>query len=371
MKDTRFSSWLSALRFALAWRSPPNGFAEVEVSIPLADGSSIRGTVVRARGSPARGWVILHGLTPRGLAHTELRRFNHALAAAGMTVLVPEIREWTRLDFAPIRAQEILRAAVDWLAGRPGIAPGGVSLMGVSFGAPQALAAAADPALAAKLRAVVGWGGYADIERTFRFSFTGEHEWDGVAYRQPPDPYVRWIVGANCLPHATGLDDRGTVAPALRRLAIRAGKQEFEAWNASSDPAKAEIRSTLPAADRALYDLFAPPAAGEPDRRASETIVSELVRAARRSIPLIEPLPGIGRLALPARLLHARADQVIPFTETLRTADWLGSRCDSLSTRLTGLFTHSGEDIDESLWRRGLSNLDFLGALTGVFEAAG
>ncbi len=371
MTDTRLSSYRSALRFALAWRSPPAALTEAEVSIPLADGHSIRGTVVRAKGSPARGWIVLHGVTPLGLAHSELRRFTRALAAAGGTILVPEIREWTELDFAPSRAQTILRGAVDWLRDQPGIAPGGVSLMGVSFGAPQALVAASDHALAGKLRAVIAWGGYADIERTFRFSFTGEHEWEGVAYRQPPDPYARWIIGANCLPHAPALDDRNVVALALRRLATRAGEREFEAWNASSDPFKGEIRRGLPRADRELFDLFAPPAAEEPDRGASEDIVAELVPAARRSIPLIEPLRQIEHLRIPARLLHARADRVIPFSETLRTAEWLDPRSVSLSTRLTGLFTHSGEDTDERPWSRAQSNLHFLGALKGVFEVAG
>ncbi len=371
MKDTRFSSYRSALRFALAWRSPPAALAESEVSIPLADGRSTTGTVVRAKGSRARGWVVLHGMTPLGRVHPELKRFTRALAAAGGTVLVPEIREWTELDFAPGRAQAIVRGAVDWLQGQPGIAPGGVILMGISFGAPQALIAASDRAVAAKLRGVVGWGGYADIERTFRFSFTGEHEWEGVAYRQPPDPYARWVIGANCLSHAPGLDARNVVAPALRRLATRAGERQFEAWNASSDPFKVEIRRGLPPADRSLFDLFAPPAAEEPDRHASEAIVAELAPAARSSIPLIEPLRQIERLPLPARLLHARADQVIPFSETLRTAEWLDSKGVSLSTRLTGLFTHSGEDTGERPWRRGRSNLDFLAALKGVFEVAG
>ena len=371
MKGTRFSSYRSALRFTLAWRSPPAAPAESEVSIPLADGLSTTGTFVRAKGSRARGWVVLHGMSPLGLAHPELRRFTRALAAAGATVLVPEIREWTKLDFSPTRAQAIIRGAVDWLHAQPGIAPGGVILMGVSFGAPQALVAASDRTLAAKLRGVVGWGGYADIEPTFRFSFTGEHEWEGAAYRQTPDPYARWVIGANCLPHAPVLDTRTVVAPALRRLANWAGERRFAAADASSDPFKAEIRRGLPPADRPLFDLFAPPVAEQPDHRASEAVVSELVQGTRSSIPLIEPLHQIERLPLPVRLLHARADKVIPFSETLRTAAWLDSRSASLSTRLTGLFTHSGEATDERPWHRGRSSLDFLGALKGVFEIAG
>ena len=135
----------------------------------------------------------------------------------------------------------------------------------------------------------------------------------------------------------------------------------------SGDPERAPRRGP-----RALRSLRArlPPTRTRPRRLGDDRIGAgprrPPVDPAHRAAPR-DRAPSRSRPAS----LHARADQVIPFSETLRTAKWLGSRCDSLSTRLTGLFTHSGEDIEESLWRRGLSNLDFLGALTGVFEAAG
>ena len=359
----------SALQFAKSWRSSPPAIDESEVSIQVGE-HPIPGTVVRRKGSTGRGWVVLHGMTRLGRAHPELERFVRALASTGACVLVPEIREWTQLEFAPIRAQEVLRGAVDWLHQSPGIQPGGVMLVGFSFGAPQALFAATSDALSGKIRGVVGWGGYADIERAFRFSLTGEHEWDGVSYRQRPDPYARWVIGANCLPFANLSGGHTALVSSLRRLAIAAGERQIQSWDPSSDPVKDDLRRRLPVGDRPLFDLFAPPTSREPEPGPAEALVSELVPAIRRGIPLIEPLNLIHRLPVPIRLLHARSDHLIPFSETLRLGSTLEPVTPSLSTQLTGLFSHSGDHAGGSIWMRGRENLRFLSALQGIFEVA-
>ena len=58
----------------------------------------------------------------------------------------------------------------------------------------------------------MGFGGYCDLERTLRFQFTGEHEWNGEAHSLRPDPYGRWIVGANYLTAVPGFEDSERVA---------------------------------------------------------------------------------------------------------------------------------------------------------------
>ena len=360
-----------ALQFSRAWRSPPSTLRESEVLIPVREGASpIPGTIIRPEGSEMRGWVVLHGMTRLGRAHSELGRFVRAIASTGASVLVPEIREWTELEFAPRRAQAILRGAVDWLYQSPAIEPGGITVAGFSFGAPQALFAAADVELGRKIRGVLGWGGYADIERTFRFSFIGEHEWDGVSYRQRPDPYARWVIGRNCIPLSASLADHTALVAALHRLAVEAGEKRLQTWDPASDPVKEELRRRLPPRDRSLFDVFAPPVDREPDPGAAEALVSELVPAIRREIPLLEPVPLIDRLTVPVRLLHGRSDHLIPFTETLRLGHALDSKASDLSTRLTGLFSHSGGSAGGGLWTRTRENIRFLGALQGIFEVA-
>ena len=365
-----------ALRFARAWNTPSAEVASRRVSLPVPDDVSgspapVPGTVVAPAGSRGtRGWVVLHGLTRKGSDHTELVRFTNALASTGARVVVPEIREWVDLRFAPERANTVIRAAVEWMDEHPDTLDGGVILVGFSFGGPQALLAAAAPELERKLRGVVSWGGYAELERVVRFSFTGEHEWQGRTDHIPPDPYVRWIIGGNCLPLRSeeAMDRR--VADALLRLAREAGDRGVRSADPVYDPVKRELRETLPTDDRALFDLFAPPTDREPDREAAGRLMVELVPVIRRRIPMLDPVPLIESIPSPVRLLHGRADDLIPFTETLRLEEALGSRVADLQTRITGLFSHSGEDGNAGITARTREGLRFLAALRGIFELA-
>jgi hypothetical protein len=361
-----------ALRFSRAWRSPSHTLQTSEVLIPV-DGemTPVQGTVVRPPGSGLRGWIVLHGVTRLGRLHPELDRFVRAVASTGAVVLVPEITEWTNLRFAPERSQTILRAAVSWMEASGDVRPGGVMLVGFSFGAPQALFAAGDPSLGGRILAVVSWGGYADIERTFRFSFTGEHEWEGVSYRERPDPYARWVIGGNCLPLSKSPSTRSDLVEALFQLASKAGERQIRSWDPSVDPIKEALRETLPPEDRELFDLFAPPTSREPDANQAEALIEELIPIVRRDLPLVEPLSRIDRIPCPVRLLHSRSDHLITFSETLRLGSSLESRVPDLSTRLTGLFSHSGEPEHGPPWRRMGDNYLLLRSLKSIFEVAG
>lgn len=313
---------------------------------------------------------MLHGMTRRGANHPELRRFTRALASTGARVLVPEIREWAELDFAPERAQQILRASVEWLHDSPGIRKDGVMVVGFSFGAPQALVAASRPEIAGKLKGVVGWGGFADLQRTLEFAFVGEHEWEGATYHQSPDPYVRWIIGSNCLPFSDRLDPDGRVADGLHRLAAATGEKRIRPGQPEAAAMESEIANALAGEDRELFRLFAPVDGGRPDRGAAEAVIAELIPLARREVPLLDPLPAIGRIEVPVRLLHARSDRLIPFTESLRMERALDGHASDLGLRITGLLGHSGEAIGGGRIARAWENLRFLDALRSVFEIA-
>ncbi len=361
-----------ALRFARSWASPPSQLIDREVRVPIPpSGAPVPGTVVSGGGSrERRGWIVLHGMTRPGRAHPELVRFVRAVASTGARVLVPEVREWTELRFAPERAQTVVRASITWLSEQEGSAPGGVVLVGFSFGAPQALLSASDPALARSLRGVVAWGGYADVERTFRFSLTGEHEWEGTLYRATPDPYGRWIVGANCLGSVGSGNSHAGVVEALHALAREAGDRRIRAGNPIFDPMKEELRRGLPPAERELFDIFAPAAGKEPDRAAAEAVLEEMVAAVRLDTPLIEPLPRIRGIGVPVRLLHGRGDRLIPFTETLRAGRMLGPRTADLTTRVTALFAHSGGEAAGGPLSRAREGVRFVEALRKIFEMA-
>lgn len=364
-----------AFRFSRAWTSPPSAPDGSEVRIPVGVEDVVPGTLTGSDGSAAggsalRGWIVLHGMTRLGRRHPELLRFVRALASTGARVLVPEIREWIELEFAPERAREIIRAAVRWLDADPATASGGVVLLGFSFGAPQALLVAAEPSVAERIRGVVGWGGYADIERAFRFSLTGEHEWDGAVYRQEPDPYARWVIGRNCIPLSPSFGDTDAVVAALHGLASAAGERRLRPDSPTPEAHAERLRAEMSPEERSLFDVFAPPGGGHPDRDAASALVAELVPLMRRALPSLEPLRLIEGLPVPVRLLHSRTDRLIPFTESLRLHRGLEPKVPDLSVRLTGLYGHSGRGVEGGLLSRTIENARFLGALRRVFELA-
>lgn len=359
-----------ALAFARRWSSPRSDLAETEVSFPVrgAEAPGL-GTLVSAPGTSRRtGWVVLHGLTRPGRAHPALLRFVRALASVGGRVLVPEIPAWTELRFEPEGARAIVEGAVRWLAASGASRPGGVILVGFSFGGPQGLLAASDPDLAARLRGVVSWGGYESLDRAVAFQFTGRHSLDGSTETIRPDPYGRWVVGANCLVHTPGYRDRRAVADALLRLASEAGERRLPPLDPGLDPLKRTLRASMAAEDRELFDLFAPPWDRDPDPERGQALGQAMVDAAREVMPLLDPIPAIERILVPVRLLHGRSDRLIPYTETLHLGRTLEPRTMDLRTTVTGLFAHSQGSEKIPLLAGLREGVGFLRMLSSVLE---
>jgi dienelactone hydrolase len=305
--------------------------------------TSLEATLYRPRGArrPLPGWVVLHGLTYLGRQHPSLVRFARAVAASGTAVLVPEIPEWRALRVAPAITVDTIRAAVLALDASPHTLPGRVGVIGFSFGATQALVASVDAALRGHLSGVVAWGGYADVPRLFRFGLTGEHDLDGITYRTRPDPYGRWIMGANYLTAVPGYEGAAAVAGALERLAEEAGRLRTYAWDPLYDPLKTRLREALSADERAIFDLFAPLSDGAVDDMATaRRLADDLAAAAVAADPLLDPLPHLAGVHVPVLLAHGRDDRLVPFTETIRIQRRLPAAPEPM---ITALFAHSGQ----------------------------
>jgi len=297
------------------------------------------------RGDPRPGWVVLHGLTRTGRSHPGLVRFSRALAAAGHAVLVPEIVDWRELRVRPAVAVPLIRAAVRALDERRVSEPGGVGLIGFSFGATQALIAAAGAGARAHLRGVAAWGGYRDLGRLFQFGLTGRHELDGRLWAAAPDPYGGWVMGSNYLTRVPGYGGCDAAAAALRELAVIAGDSEVFAGSPELDPVKRHVGAGLRGPDRSAFEILAPPAgawsaSGEPSEDAAGFALA-LAAAALESEPLLDPGPALTRLRVPTIIAHGRDDRLVPFTEAERLARALGPGVLRRAT-VTALFAHSG-----------------------------
>lgn len=330
------------LRFARAWLTASSPVEVTEVSVDGPAGPFELARYRRPEAPVGPGWILLHGMTRTGYRHPSLDRFARAVAATGATVVVPEVPEWVGLRLAPHRTRDAVRAGLRLLeedpatAGRPG-------LMGFSFGGPQVLKAAADPAVGPELACVAAVGGYGDLERTVHFLLTGGHEWEGRAHRVRPDPYGRWIVAANYLAGVPGYEDAGDVAEALRELAAYAGDYVIESWDESLDPVKAELEASVAPARRSLFRYFAPPAALEPVPATPEAEAwAGRLTAAGLARETALALPGELHIPVPVLLLHGRNDHLIPFSESLRMACRI--HAPALRVHVTPLFAHSAGD---------------------------
>jgi pimeloyl-ACP methyl ester carboxylesterase len=291
--------------------------------------------------APLPAWVLLHGITWTGRSHPQLIRLARALSASGSVVMVPEISEWRALRVAPEIAVPVIREAVLDLDARPDTLGGHTRLFGSSFGATQAILASADARLDGHLAAVASWGGYADIQRAVRFLFTGEHELDGKRYFEDPDPYGRYILGANFLTTVEGHEDADDVAGALHDLAAESGRRGVFAGSPIYDDFKRERRLAIAPERRELYDVFAPvgrrqAVAGEPVERLADALAAAAV--ARE--PLFDAARWFEKVRAPVLVAHGRHDSLIPFTEAERLHNALGAH--SRGVTITEMYAHSG-----------------------------
>lgn len=331
---------LSLARFFRSFlRNSGAGLRQEEVEIPL-DGGSIPATLYRpAHRAGVPGWVVLHGITVAGRSHVSLVRLARALSAAGGAVLVPEIDTWRRLVVDPEATAAVLGASAAFLDER-GDTGGGVTVMGFSFGATQALVTAADPRHRGHISGVVGFGGYCDLRRTVLYMMTGRHDWRGKQYRLDPDPYGRWIVAANYLTHVPEYRSMEPVARGARALAMEAGRRGVFSGDRAYDPLKADIRRDLARDEQRVWDLIAPPAGANVPRDEATELAEQLAAAALRVHPALDPRPVLPQLQRRVVLAHGWQDQLVPFTETLRLQEHLPY--DVLKhASVTRLFAHS------------------------------
>ncbi|MDT8368230.1 MAG: hypothetical protein RQ745_03415 [Longimicrobiales bacterium] len=359
---------LRALRFARSWVSGAS--VEVEETTIERDGVTIPATLLLPpdRSGPLPGWIALSGVSRMGRWHPQLLRFAGALSMSGAAVLIPEIPEWRRLKVAPGPAAPTIRGGLDVLHRRREVEPGEIGVIGFSFGAPQVAIAAAREELEPHIAGIVLFGGYYSLDRTLACMFTGRHEWGGVEHEFDPDPYGRWVLGANYLTCVEGCEDAGDVAHALHRLASAASGDRVPAWDAHHDPMISELRASLPERRRPLFDLFATPTGAErPEREACAAMATRFAAACRRVEPLLEPGAHLREVRVPTQLIHGRGDRLIPFTECLRLDAGLSP--DARKGRIvTGLFSHTADRSEGTLLARSWEKATFFQALRGLIN---
>lgn len=331
-----------AFRYLRAWFGAPASLTEVEIEVERAD-ATVPATLVHpphARG-PLPSWVVLHGMTRAGRHHEQLGRFTRTLASTGAVVLVPDVPRWRELRLAPEEAAPTVRGAVAALRAGGWCGPEGAAVIGFSFGAPHGIATAGE--LRDDVLGAVGFGGYADIESTFRFMMTGATRRGEPTGGDPPDPYGRWIVGANYLTAVPGFEDHGEAERALHDLAIHSGDVGLPSWDSVYDPVIERLRAEIPPAQRSAFDLFATARGALPPREPAEELAEALARAAREIDPLLDPTERLARVTRPVHIMHGRSDRLISWREADKLARALPDETVAGVT-VTRLFAHSSQE---------------------------
>ena len=130
---------------AVALGLPRAAVAAAEaVQLRAADGTTLAATLYRSPRGPAPAIVLVHMLTR---TRDDWRPFAERLQAAGATCLAIDLRGHggSGGSAAPSAAMALdVQAAVAWLTARGDVASGAIGLVGASFGATPAMAAAGD-----------------------------------------------------------------------------------------------------------------------------------------------------------------------------------------------------------------------------------
>jgi dienelactone hydrolase len=320
---------LATARFVWAFRNPRQD-PRRERELLLGSGGRGRSATayLPARRGRVPAWILLHGITVPGRHHESLRRMARSLAAAGHFVLVPAVAAWTELRVDAAETAAAIEECLSWLETREGVDASRAGLMAFSVAATWGLVAAAGP-YRGRFRSVVAVGGYASWRSLLRGMIAGEREGPAGTARYAPDPYGRWIMGANLLPSLTGdawgdLAARREAAEALRHLAYTAGRNGALARQPIYDTLNLQLRARLSGPVLAAWDTLAPLSATPvaPTEQARR-LADDLADAALAAQPWLDPAGQLEGLRTPVVFLHGQADALIPFEETLRLAGML------------------------------------------------
>jgi fermentation-respiration switch protein FrsA (DUF1100 family) len=214
---------------------------------PLAarDGARVIPADLYTAGHPGGrpGLIVVHGLAHAGKDDARVREAAGLLARAGWTVAVPTVDGLTRLRLRPEDAGAVVAAgrALRETGSRP------IAILAVSVGAGPAIAAAADPALAAEVSAVMTLGGYASARELLRFTLTGDDRPRAPGGGRPDEAAIAAFVAAN----PDLVDEAG------RRLVSNRDPTAVDALLAALPPSSQRLLDAL-SPERRLEALRAP-----------------------------------------------------------------------------------------------------------------
>lgn len=246
------------------------------------------------------GLVVVHGVHWKGIDEPRLQRFALTIAASGVEVLTPEIRELCdyRIDPASIATiGQSTRALSATLGGRR------VGLMGLSFAGGLSLIAASDPRWADTMSFVVSVGGHDDLGRVLRFFASDEAPLpDGTTLHMHAHDYGPAVLVYSHVEDFFPPEDAPAARDSLRALL----HEDF-------DGARELAKPLSPQSAAKMARILAHDTASLRAELGAEIARLEPEFAA------VSPSAHLASLQVPAFVLHGAGDTVVPPSE----AEWL------------------------------------------------
>jgi len=275
----------------------------------VVDGRTHQGDLYHPTGwRPPAALVVVPGASPAGRDDPRLVAFAGTLAKAGFLVLVPEIPALRALTLSSADSEIIADGLRHLEQARPGRFLGVVAL---SYAVGPAMLAAHEPDLADRVDALVGIGGYHDVDAVGLWFTTGWYrvpaaEVDGRAEwrRGQPNDFGKWVfLRANAGRVEDARDTMLLEEIADRRL--RDGRADLS-----------DIVPQLGPEGQAVHAFIT-----NRDRDRVPGLIAALppgIRAEMRALDL--SARDFGTAGPHLVLVHGRNDTIIPFTESLALA---------------------------------------------------
>jgi dienelactone hydrolase len=277
---------------------------------------------------PHSGLILAHGAIKGGKDDRALWFAGQSLAHAGYVVLVPQLDNLTRFR---LHRDDIdaLVASFQYLT-KQEFSNGKVGMFGVCLSAPLVLLAATEPSISRDVAVITSWGGFYNINDWLQ-AVISERYIDG-SKAKPWSPRTilkeetpKWLI--ELLPDSS---DRVCIEKMLGRN--------------STDSAK----SNLTASGQAMYELLTN---RDPER--VKDLWERLDPRVRQTLDSLSPHTKMVQLRTKIAIIHAFADDVIPWVESCKLADSIED-INKIYFRVFGQFYHASI---EELLRPRMSNL--------------
>lgn len=246
------------------------------------------------------GVVLVHGVHYRGIDEPRLERFARAVAASGVAVMTPSVRELSDYKVAP-HSIDTVGAAARELASRLGTTK--VGLIGMSFGGGISLLTASDERFADDVSFVVAVGAHDDLGRVSRFFLDDSIERPtGEIEKLHAHGYGMMVLVYSRVPEFFPPQDHEAASNALRF------------WlQEKRDEARAELTKVTPSSRVKLEKLFGESSEDSSDlKREIAKVIDEHTEEMRR----VSPRGHLHSIHANVYLLHGAGDTVIPAIET-------------------------------------------------------